>query len=190
MAIIAQLLQSNKNNNSVFSINDMLGLLETTNSGSIYSALKYAEKRGDIMRIARGLYAFSKNYSKQEFANKYRRPSYISLYTILQENGVVFQPYPSIYVVSNYPEEMEIDSQKYIYRKIKNEILLNPLGIITSNGISKATPERALCDKLYLDGDEYFDNLRSINWGLVKQLNEQVYNSNSSILKFLEKNSK
>jgi len=50
--------------------------------------------------------------------------------------------------------------------------------------------ERALCDKIYLDGDEYFDNLRQINWELAGKLNAEVYFHNSNIAKFISKYAK
>ena len=138
-------------------------------------------------RISRGIYCFSKDYSRQEFANKYRTPSYISLYTVLQESGVVFQLYSSIYLIANRSQETEIDGQKYIYRKIRDEILLNPLGISSLNNVYKAGPERAICDKLYLDGLEHFDNLRNINWDFIRRLNQEVYHHHRAIADFLTK---
>ena len=140
--------------------------------------------------IANGLYAFDDKYSIQEFANKYRTPSYISLYTVLFESGVVFQPYESIFAISQRSETKVVRDTKIIYRKVKDEILLNPLGIENINGVFKAIIERAICDKVYLDGLEYFDNLRVINWEKIKQINHEVYNDNKIISKWILKNTK
>ena len=76
------------------------------------------------------------------------------------------------------------------YRKIKNEILLNPLGIKNKNNVQIATPERAICDKLYLDGVEYFDNLRNIDWAFMGELNTQVYGKNKVISDFTGQNTR
>lgn len=187
MSFIKDFIQSRNLNQTVFTFSDLSNSVATYSGAKLKSALKYAVKTGDLVRISRGMYSLSRNYSKQEFGNKYRIPSYISLYTIFGQLGIVFQPYTSIYLVSNRSEEREIDGQKYIYRKIKDKILLNPLGIIHADYISKATVERALCDKLYLDGDEHFDNLRNVNWVLVRRLNAQVYGNNTSISHFLAK---
>ena len=48
----------------------------------------------------------------------------------------------------------EVDGQNISIEKFKN-ILLNHMGTIFVDGVHKATPERALCDTLYLDGDEF-----------------------------------
>lgn len=190
MSFIKDFIKSKKIDQTVFGFSDLNNAVTGYTGPKLRSALKYAIKKGDIFRISKGIYSLSKDYSKQEFANKYRSPSYLSLYTVLQKAGIVFQPYSSIYVISNRSEEIELDSQKYIYRKIKDEILLNPLGIKNENNIQLASPERAICDKLYLDGDEYFDNLRNIDWVFMRQLNTQVYNENKTILNFIDKNTK
>jgi hypothetical protein len=189
MTLIKNIL-INRTKQTVFTLPEIILLTDEYQGQKLYSALKYAVKTKNIIRISKGIYAFNKDYNKQEFANKFRSPSYISLYTVLQESGIVFQPYSSIYAISNRYEEAEIDDQKYIYRKIKNDFLLNPIGLILKDNVYKATPERAICDKIYLDGDEYFDNLRQINWNLLKTINHEVYQNNSVISKFIKKNQK
>ena len=120
-----------------------------------------------------------------ELGNKLRKPSYISLYTVLGERGVVFQPYPSIYLIANRTEVLKVDGQRYVYRKIKREILLNPQGLTAEGSVTKAGLERALADKVYLDGLEYFDNLRGVDWELLRKLNQEVYGGNSRITRFI-----
>ena len=186
MSFVKKLLTSKKPNQTVFSFADLSGAVAGYSGAKLKSALKYAVGKKDLIRISRGIYCFSNGYSRQEFANKYRTPSYISLYTVLLESGIVFQPYSSIYLVANRSQETEIDGQKYIYRKIRDEISLNPLGINSVDNIYKAGPERAICDKLYLDGDEHFDNLRSVDWNLMLKLNQQVY-QNPVISSFIAK---
>ncbi len=186
MNIATRILQNKPQNQTVFTTIEIKQLCKITNQIALHSALIYATNRNHLYRITRGIYALNQNYSKEEFANKFRRPSYISLYTVLQQEGIVFQPYTSVYAIANRSEAAQVNRQKYVYRKIKDEILLNSLGVENKNGVSKAAPERALCDKLYLDGDEYFDNLRNIDWSFISQLNEDVYQNNPSITKFIK----
>lgn len=184
---IADQIRKIDNVSTVFTLSGVQSLLSIENPKTIYNAVSYALRRSELNRISEGIFSFNNNYSKVEFANKFRKPSYISLYTVLQQSGIVFQPYSSIYVVSNRSETVNIDDQKYIYRKIKDEILLNPLGIEDKNGIYTATPERAICDKIYLDKDEYFDNLRKIDLMFMKEINDKVYQNNKKISKFILK---
>jgi len=186
MGFIKELATNRVFGQTVFSVSDLSQQVKGYSGPKLQSALKYAVKNKDLTRITRGIYAFPQNYSRLEFSNKFRSPSYVSLYTILQEAGIVFQPYTSVFAVSQRSQEIEIDGQKYIYRKIKDDILLNPTGTVFVNGVHRATPERAICDKLYLDGEEYFDNLRRIDWNLMKNLNTDVYANNQVIRKYIK----
>lgn len=190
MSFFKEFIKTKNANQTVFGFSDLSSAIVGYTGPKLKSALKYAVQKGDLYRISKGIYSSSPEYSKPEFANKYRSPSYVSLYTVFQQAGIVFQPYSSIYLIAERSEEVEIDSQKYIYRKIKNEILLNSIGINNKHHIQIATSERAICDKLYLDGDEYFDNLRNIDWGFMRQLNHQVYGGNKIISSFIGKNTK
>jgi len=183
---IANRLRKINNTNTVFTIIDIKKALNIEDQKSLYNAIHYAVRQKELYTISKGIYSFDSNYSRKEFGNKYRTPSYISLYTVLQESGIVFQPYTSIFVITNRSETVDIDGQRYIYRKIKDEILLNPLGIEQKNGVSTATVERAICYKIYLDGVEYFDNLRNVDLNLIERLNREVYESNKEISKFLQ----
>ena len=190
MSFIKEFIKLKNNTQTVFNFSDLSHIADGYTGSKLNSALKYSLAQGDIYRITRGIYSLSSDYSRLEFANKYKIPSYISTYTVLQKNGVVFQPYSTIYVISNRSQEIEIDDQKYIYRKIKDNILLNTFGVRNENGIQMASTERAICDKLYLDGGEYFDNLRDVDWDLMKQLNNLVYANNKTILNFINVNKK
>lgn len=183
---IANRLRKVNKEATVFTIADIKKALDIKDQKSLYNAIHYAVNQKELYTISKGIYSFDTNYSRKEFGNKYRTPSYISLYTVLQESGVIFQPYTSIFVITNRSETVDIDGQKYIYRKIKDEILLNPLGIEHKNGVSTATVERAICDKIYLDGIEYFDNLRNVDLDLIDRLNKEVYEDNKNISKFLQ----
>ncbi len=186
MNIASKILNKKNDNQTIFTITEILQITGVNDTSILNSSLGYAINKGYIYRITRGIYSLKKEYSKEELANKLRKPSYISLYTVLQKSGVVFQPYTSIYAITNRSEDIEVDGQKYIYRKIKDDILLNNLGIENINGVMTAMNERAICDKLYLDGEEYFDNIRDINWDLMKELNTKVYMNNPIISNFIQ----
>lgn len=190
MSFIKKMILSKNPNQTVFTLSELNNINDKYFGKKLNSSLKYAAKQKDLIRIAKGIYSLNKDYSRLEFANKFRSPSYISLYTVLSNNGVVFQPYTSIYVVSNRSFESEIDNQKYIYRKIKDEILLNTLGINYIDNISIASSERAICDKLYLDGTEYFDNLKNIDLEKINKINNEVFNNNQNINRWISQNTK
>lgn len=190
MSFIKDLYKWTNNNQTVFSLAELSSINPEYTGPKLNSAIKYLVKHGDMVRLAKGFYALNSNYSIQEFANKYRSPSYISLYTILSGSGIVFQPYTSIYLLSKRSETKTINGANFIYKNIKNDILLNTLGVVSDKNISKAVPERAICDTVYLLGSQYFDNIRNVNFDLVKKINQDVYVNNKTISKWIQENTK
>ncbi|MDA1337869.1 MAG: hypothetical protein O2871_00740 [bacterium] len=175
--MIEKILRNKNEYQTVFTLSEISTFVGKNSDQNLISALSYYSKVGKLIRLSKGLYALDGNYLIEELANKVRQPSYISLYTILQEKAVVFQVYTSVFSISTRTEELTINKQNFVYRKLKSQILLNNMGIIEEKGVFKARLERALLDKVYLDGDEYFDNLRDVDWGFAKELNKQVYKS-------------
>lgn len=174
--MIKQLLK-NKRNRTIFSVSDIAMFVGRKNDPNLIANINYYVGKGEINRISKGLYSVDDDYNKFELGNKLRRPSYLSFYTVLQLSGVVFQEYSTIYFASNRSEVLTINGVTYRYCKLKDDILLNPLGIENKYEYSIATIERALCDQLYLSGIEYFDNLSKVDWNIVDNLVANVYRS-------------
>jgi hypothetical protein len=121
-------------------------------------------KTGKLYPIRRGIYAKDKNYDKFELANRIYTPSYISMETVLQKEGVVFQHYNKIFVATYLTREITCDEQVYSFKKIKDIVLSNSLGLIKKENYFIASRERAFMDVLYLYKNYHFDNLKAINW--------------------------
>lgn len=171
------LLRNRPLHQTIFTLNEIAQLTGRVADAALVGQVHYYVKNGELFRLAKGIYALDQEYSPKELGNKLRVPSYVSLSTILQERGIIFQPYTSIFLVANRSEHVTIGSHHLVYRKIKTEVLLNTLGITNADGVQCATAERAIADTLYLDSHQHFDNLRSINLEFLAQLNTVVYKS-------------
>lgn len=147
---------------TVFSFSDISLIWSETNPNRTRVRINYYVKKGELLNIRPGLYAIDKDYSRYELAGKILRPSYISLETVLFDSGIIFQKYFSIFLISYLSREIKIDGTTYVFKKIRNEILNNPEGIIF-NKISIASKERAFLDTIYLYKDYYFDNLKPLD---------------------------
>ena len=88
----------------------------------------------------------------------------MSFETALREAGIIFQHYDTIFLAGPWPKSVKIDKHSFTFRKLKKEVLFNPLGVINQNNYSIAAPERAFLDTIYLFPKYHFDNLSSINW--------------------------
>ncbi|MBD3279941.1 hypothetical protein GF389_00250 [Candidatus Dojkabacteria bacterium] len=151
-----KLLQTSK---TVFSVDDLAQIWPGLSRDSLLDKIKFLLKTNKIIGVKRGLYAIpSREIDLNELGAKTRSPSYISFYTVLAKAGVIFQYYEDIYLASNNSEEMNIYGQRFIYKKLKDEILFNPKGIIQEENYQIASPERAYLDTLYLNPGKGFDN--------------------------------
>ena len=149
-------------------------------------------KSGKLIRVRRGLYAKDKNYDKNELAAKIYTPSYISFETVLGAAGVTFQYYSQIFVSSYQTKEIEIEGQKYVFKKMKEDMVTSSIGIEGKGNYSIATVERAFLDVLYQNKQYHFDNLRPINWEKVHEI-LPVYGGNKRMeatVKKLEESAK
>jgi hypothetical protein len=97
-------------------------------------------------------------------ANKIFSPAYISFETVLAKEGMVFQHYDQILVASYLTREISCDGSVYAFRRLKDSVLANSLGIEVKANYSIASRERAFLDTLYLNTNYHFDNLSSIDW--------------------------
>lgn len=172
---ITTLLKSKK---TVFTPKDLLLLWQINDANYLKTKIYRALTSKQLIRLKRGVYTLDESYNRYELANKLITPSYVSLQTILANNGVVFQYDSRIWNIAPYNREFVVGNQKYIYRKVKDTILFDNSGIINQQNISYASPERALVDLLYLEKDFYFDNLDTIDLEKCQNI-AKIYNNKS-----------
>jgi predicted transcriptional regulator of viral defense system len=158
---LATILRSPK---TVFSLGDIAMLWGEASSDATRVRLNYYVKQGNLYRIRRGLYAKDKNYNKLELATRIFTPAYVSYETILSQAGLIFQFYSQIFVASYLTREITIDDQLYTFRKIRNSLLTDSIGVELKDESSLAIKERAFLDTLYLHTDYQFDNLDGLDW--------------------------
>lgn len=96
-ALILELLA--KSRASVFRTSDVAMITGETNRSRIVQRLRYGVNKGYLVSPSNGIYA-KPEYSIEELACKLYVPSYISLETVLQEAGIIFQYSNEISLVS------------------------------------------------------------------------------------------
>ncbi|MFH1175459.1 MAG: hypothetical protein V1698_01920 [bacterium] len=153
-----------KSPKTVLTNEDIALIWQEAGKNNLKSKISYYTKRGGLIRLSRGIFAKDKNFNPKELATSIYAPSYISFETVLREAGIIFQYYDSIFVAGSWTKNVSIGRYKFIFRKLKDEVLFNPVGIINQENFSIASPERAFLDTIYLFPDYYFDNLKPINW--------------------------
>ncbi len=164
---ISKLLRSK---NTVFTFKDISLIWEETDKNLAKKRVYRYIRAGKLYPIRRGIYAKDKDYDRLELATNIFTPSYVSLETVLAQEGVVFQHYDQIFVVSYLTREIICDGQTYVFRRMRSLILANVLGIEQKGNRSVATLERAFLDTLYLNKDYHFDNLAPLDPNQILEL--------------------
>ena len=179
---ILELMRSKK---TVFTFKDLILLWTESDVNFVKKKIHRYVKAGKMNAVRRGIYSKDKNYDKYELATKIYTPSYVSMETTLGAAGITFQLYSQIFVASYTTREIECDGQKYSYKKIKDTILTNQIGIESRENYSIASPERAFLDVIYLNKDYHFDNLSALNWEKVREI-LPIYGGNKRMAKMVK----
>lgn len=158
------ILRSNK---TVFTLKDISLMWQNSKTNAASVRLNYYVRKGNLNRVRRGLYTKSNVYEKLELATRIFTPAYISFETVLAREGLIFQYQTQITVASYLTRTITIDKQTYSYKKIKDTVLTNSIGITHADETSIATKERAFLDILYINTDYHFDNTKSLDWNKI-----------------------
>ena len=111
--------------------------------------------------------------------------SYVSLFTALYIHGINYQLPDQIDYISTVTKIYNINQKIYSFRRIKPDILCNLLGIEQKAGYMLASPERAICDTIYLYPQSSFDYLGHINKDRLYDIAKDY--ASKSLLKKIEK---
>ncbi|MFC1499203.1 hypothetical protein ACFLS1_12150 [Verrucomicrobiota bacterium] len=164
-----------KSPKTVFRLRDISILTGDTNFANLKAKLNYYVSKNVIMNPRKGIYV-KEGYSREELACCLYTPSYISLETVLQKEGIIFQYSDVVTSVSYLARAVTIDGRSFSFRKVKKSILVSDAGIRRKNNVNIAGKERALLDTLYLNKNFYFDNVNKIDKKKVRTL-LRIYNS-------------
>lgn len=152
------ILKIYKDSRTVFTFKELAFMMEEENASKLKQKINYQVRKQNLLNLRKGIYA-KPDYNKEELASKIYVPCYLSLDYVLQKSGAIFQYTAAYTVVSYLSRKIQVYSVEIHYRKIKEPILLNTLGIDQlPNGINIATKERAILDYYYLEKDFYLDH--------------------------------
>lgn len=174
-----------KTEKKIFTTKDLALIWQENDNKKLYSKISYYTRKGDLIKLSRGIFTKNKDYNSKELATSIYSPSYISFETALVDAGMVFQYYETIFIATKWTKKINIDDKSFCYRKIKDSVLYNSEGIVQKDNYNIASPERAFLDMIYLFPNYYFDNLRPIDWEKCSEL-VKIYNNKKLEERFLE----
>lgn len=144
---------------NVFTVDMLKNILQKEYAQPIQK-INYMVKNGDLIRLKRGVYAFGDKYRISQLnyisiANMIHQPSYVSFEYALSYHGLIPE---RVYIITSatLSKSVEYTTQlgSFSYQKIPSKAYA--LGIDwkyndLDGGYFIATPEKALCDKIYAD---------------------------------------
>ncbi len=114
-------------------------------------------RKGYLVRLRRGLYAFAEYKGRPEiatyFAGRIYRPSYISLHSALSSYGLIPESVVQITSVTSLKTAVfRNDFGEYSYRSVREDLMFGyePRRLADDRTTAYATREKALLDLLYL----------------------------------------
>lgn len=173
----------------VFNVDDLMVIWKTSTRRETLESIKGYINRKKVYNVYKGIYTSQENYNKLELAQKLVTPSYITYYTALAANGVIFQQYKDIHLFAKNSKKITVNGQNYIYHKVKTQVLMSSLGLKIVDNYTLAGVERSLCDSLYINKNMAFDNLRSINVNTLSDISKIYRNKRleNDVLKMFKK---
>ncbi len=172
--IFAKILQSKLD---LFTIDDLKQILQTKNEQTIRNYLSRAKKKWLVENLYYWIWKIP--WRKEDIfylATKIKKKSYISFESVLKKHWVIFQYYwDDIFLASDNTWIKYYKNYKIKYFKIKDDILLNPLGIKFDLWYPIATLERAICDIIYRSKNYFFDDLSFVDFDKLQKI-AKIYN--------------
>lgn len=163
----------------IFTAQDLSVIWGYADERKLYELIKYYVRQKEIFVLTRGLYALE-DYSQSDLrnqpqilmkiANRLVPNSYVSLFTILRQEGVIVQYYDEIYSVATRSVTRTVKGIEFVYQQVKEEVLLSDLGVHNQGEIRFASLERAVTDMWYLYPKLHLENLSQVNLKKLKKI--------------------
>lgn len=137
----------------IFTVEDLIK--ENANYTDIKGKISRDLRDGKIIQVKRGLYEDNKNTPGHYLASLIYGPSYLSFdYALSKYNLIpeaVYNTYTSATFKKNKKKTFSNFFGKFLYRDIPESVYMYGVKAVVENGYTYhiATPEKALCDKLY-----------------------------------------
>jgi len=161
----------------IYHSNDLAILWGIANKNTLYTTIKRYVQKGVLIPVYKGLYStvpLSKLNPLELGKAIIHRYTYLSTETVLAQAGVIAQTTYAYTFVSDQSKRVTVGSISFLFRKLKDEYLYNPSGVINQNGIFVATNERAVADMLYFNPKYHFDVPESVDFDKVKAIQREV----------------
>jgi hypothetical protein len=166
-----------KSDRKLFHTNDLALLWKISNRNTLYTTIKRYVDKGVLIPIYKGLYStvpvaqLNPLELGRAVIHSY---AYLTTESVLAQAGIISQATYAYTFAASRSTKVTAGPFSFIFRRLKDEFLYNPAGIVNDGGIFIATPERAVADMLYINPRYHFDFTQSIDFEKVKRLQKEI----------------
>jgi hypothetical protein len=171
---ISELLQIDR---KIFHTNDLAILWGIANRHNLYMMITRYMARGILFPIYKGLYATVPIASLEPLelgAAIIHRYTYLTTESVLAQAGIISQIVYDTTFVADKSRRVSVGQWSFRFRKLKDEFLYHPAGILNKNRIFIASAERAAADMLYFNPKYHFDVPESIDFDQVRAIQKEI----------------
>lgn len=160
---------------SLFHTGDLAILLGIRNANTLRVTLHRLVRQRILHRVHRGLMSILPPQQIDPAllgSACLHRYAYLTTETVLRDEGVILQSMKALTFASGVSRRFACAGHRFVSRRLHPRFLHNQEGIVRTDGVFRATLERAIADMLYFDPLYHFD--RPVDWGQVRQLQEKI----------------
>ena len=171
---MSELLQLDR---KVFHTNDLAILWGIINKHNLYMTITRYIDRGVLFPIYKGLYSTVPRYSLDPLelgVAIIHRYTYLTTESVLSQAGIISQRVYDYTYVADQSRRVSVGEWSFRFRKLKDDYLYHPAGVVKLNGTFIASTERAVADMLYFNPKYYFDVPESINFENVRSIQKEI----------------
>ena len=161
----------------IYHSNDLAILWGIANKNTLYTTIKRYVQKGVLIPIYKGLYSTVPlpQLNPLELGKAIiHRYTFLTTESVLAQASVIAQTTYRYTFASDLPKKATVGSMSFLFRKLKDDYLHNPIGITNQNGIFIASTERAVADMLYFNPRYHLDVIEAIDWEKVKMIQRAV----------------
>jgi len=166
-----------KQDRKIYHSNDLAILWDITNKNTLYTTIKRYVQKGVLIPVYKGMYStvpLDQLNPLELGKGIIHRYTYLSTESVLVQAGIIFQATYLYTFVSSLPKKATVGSMSFLFRKLKDGYLYNPIGILNQNGNFVANTERAVADMLYFNPKYHFDAPEGIDFEKVKFIQKEI----------------
>lgn len=161
----------------LYHTNDLAILWGIANKHNLYMTITRYIDRGVLFPVYKGLYSTVPltQLNPLELGKAIiHRYTYLSTESVLSQAGIIAQAVYDYTFVADQSKRVAVGQWSFRFRKLKDNYLYHPAGIVNQNGILIASIERAVADMLYFNPKYHFDIPQNIDFNKVKSLQKEI----------------